>query len=268
LWDVEYIDHETWSVYDGGHVKHNCTDINKAQFSYNVAILLQGSAYMYNYVSSPLCTTDMIPPSATLANTPCPQTNGEAIWRMRIENLLRSVLRDFFPNNTAYEVPCEGRQGACSTDMLSFKGYVHRWLSVVTQIAPFTADTILPVLRTSTQAAVNQCTGGPTGRRCGFYWSTGQYVDPAVDGTTGAGEQMSVLAAVSSLLIGEAAPPTTNQTGGTSKGDYGAGSSFASVVQELRPIGPGDRAGAAIITVLILAGALGMFGWMSWELGG
>lgn len=165
-------------------------------------------------------------------------------------------------------MPCEGRQGACSTDMLSFKGYVHRWLSVVAQIVPFTRDIIFPVLRDSTQAAVNQCTGPPTGRRCGFYWSSGQFVDPSVDGTTGAGEQMNVLAAVSSLLRADAEPPTTNQTGGTSKGDYGAGSSFSSVTEEVRPIGPGDRAGAAIVTFIILAWAVGMFGWMSWDLGG
>ena len=47
-------------MYDGGHVQANCTDINKAQFSYNSAILLQGSAFMYNYVSwgSPQCVTN------------------------------------------------------------------------------------------------------------------------------------------------------------------------------------------------------------------
>jgi mannan endo-1,6-alpha-mannosidase len=149
--------------------------------------------------------------------------------------------------------------------MLSFKGYVHRWLSVVTQVAPFTKDIILPVLRQSAQAAVNQCTGGATGRKCGFYWSSGQFVDPAVDHTTGAGEQMNVLAAVSSLLIGEAEPPTTNFTGGTSKGDYGAGSSFTSFTEEVKPITTADQAGAAIVTCLILASALGMFGWMSWD---
>lgn len=54
LWAVEYIDHDNWMVYDGAHVEHNCTDINKATFSYNAAILLQGAAFMYNYVSRPL----------------------------------------------------------------------------------------------------------------------------------------------------------------------------------------------------------------------
>jgi len=50
LWNVGYIDHEHWGVYDGAHVRTSCTDINKAQFSYNSAILLQGCAFMYNYV--------------------------------------------------------------------------------------------------------------------------------------------------------------------------------------------------------------------------
>lgn len=41
-----------YNIYDGGHVEHNCTDINRAQFSYNNAVYLLGAAYMYNYVSS------------------------------------------------------------------------------------------------------------------------------------------------------------------------------------------------------------------------
>lgn len=45
-----FIDAE-YNIYDGGHVEHNCTDINKAQFSYNNAVYLLGAAYMYNYVS-------------------------------------------------------------------------------------------------------------------------------------------------------------------------------------------------------------------------
>jgi mannan endo-1,6-alpha-mannosidase len=53
-WDWEiavgYIDDE-YNIFDGAHVEHNCTDINKAQFSYNNAVYLLGAAYMYNYVS-------------------------------------------------------------------------------------------------------------------------------------------------------------------------------------------------------------------------
>lgn len=39
-----------YRIYDGAHVETNCTDINRAQFSYNNAVYLLGAAYMYNYV--------------------------------------------------------------------------------------------------------------------------------------------------------------------------------------------------------------------------
>lgn len=52
-WDwmrgVGFMDDE-YNIYDGGHVDHNCTDVNRAQFSYNSAIFLEGAAFMYNYV--------------------------------------------------------------------------------------------------------------------------------------------------------------------------------------------------------------------------
>ncbi|KAI5460837.1 glycoside hydrolase [Mariannaea sp. PMI_226] len=237
LWNINYIDHKTWRVYDGGHVEKNCTDINKATFSYNSAILLQGSAFLYNF------------------------TDGDKIWKDRVDNLLDSVLKTFFPKGIAYEASCEPRKGACSTDMLSFKGYVHRWLAVVTQVAPYTKQKILPVLKTSAQAAVKQCTGGESGRACGFYWSDGVYVDTAVDKTSGAGERMNMVAAVSSLLIEDAAPPLTNTTGGTSKGDPNAGQDSHDV-PEPAPITARDRAGAGILTFLILGSGLATFVWM------
>lgn len=41
-----------YNIYDGAHVETNCTDINKAQFSYNNAVYLLGAAHMYNFVST------------------------------------------------------------------------------------------------------------------------------------------------------------------------------------------------------------------------
>lgn len=41
-----------YNIYDGAHVEQNCTDINKAQFSYNNAVYLIGAAHMYNHVSA------------------------------------------------------------------------------------------------------------------------------------------------------------------------------------------------------------------------
>lgn len=230
LWDVQYIDHEDWRVYDGSHVQNNCTVLLRAQFSYNAALLLHGAAFMYNYTESD-------------------------VWKMRIDNLILGIKRDFFEHNIAYELPCEGRMGACTADMLSFKGYVHRWLAVVTQVAPYTKPALLPMLRTSTEAAVKQCTGGASGRQCGFYWTQGVYVDVAVDKTSGAGEQMNVLAAVSSLLIEEADPPATELDGGISKGDVNAGERGGGFNSDpLPPITAADKAGAGILTAFTLAG--------------
>lgn len=52
-WDwvrgVGFMD-DDYNIYDGAHVGTNCTDINKAQFSYNNGVYLLGAAHMYNYV--------------------------------------------------------------------------------------------------------------------------------------------------------------------------------------------------------------------------
>ena len=50
LVNVGYID-DNFNVYDGGHDYANCTNIAKAQFSYNAGVLMQGMATAYNYVS-------------------------------------------------------------------------------------------------------------------------------------------------------------------------------------------------------------------------
>ncbi|KAK0739944.1 glycoside hydrolase [Apiosordaria backusii] len=236
-WDwmrgVGFMD-DKYNIYDGGHVEHNCTDINRAQFSYNNGVFLLGAAYMYNY------------------------TNGSDIWRERLDGLVDATIRVFFPDNIAYEVACEEHM-SCTTDMLSFKGYVARWMATATQVAPFLAPRVLPVLRTSAEAAISSCTGEQNGQRaCGFKWSTKTF-----DGSVGAGQQMNVLGAVSSLLIGQSRAPVTNSTGGTSKGDPNAGSQSDNFKDKYLPPTTGDKAGAGIMTVLILVSVVGTFGWMS-----
>lgn len=148
--------------------------------------------------------------------------------------------------------------------MLSFKGYVHRWMAQVTQLAPHTRDKIMAVLKTSTQAAVKQCTGGASGRQCGFYWSSGQFVDPASDKTSGAGEAMDVMSAVSTLLVDGAPAPVTKDTGGTSKGDVNAGNpGHDNDRRNAKPITTGDRVGAGFLTILLIAFGVSVFAWIS-----
>ncbi|KAF9881489.1 mannan endo-1, 6-alpha-mannosidase DCW1-like protein [Colletotrichum karsti] len=236
LWAVNYIDHENYRVYDGGHVPKNCTNVFKATFSYNIAVVMQGCAFMANYTE-------------------------DQKWVDRTERLVESAIRDFFADGAAYEVPCEMDKGRCSQDMLSFKGYLHRWMAVVAQLVPTTREQIAPVLRNSTQSAIKQCTGGNSGRVCGFYWTQGVFVDPAVDKTSGAGEQMNVLGAVLSTMD-PPVPPATNTTGGTSKGDPNAGMD-SHPYREFEPITTGDKAGASIITIVVLLSAVSIWAWMS-----
>ncbi|KAG5964223.1 hypothetical protein E4U56_002366 [Claviceps arundinis] len=239
LWGVEFIDHENWAVYDGANVKDNCSVVVKAQYSYNAGVVVQGAAFMYSH------------------------TKDEK-WKNRLDKLLAALLSSFFPNNIAFELPCEGMngKGICTPDMLSYKGYVHRWLAVVAQLAPHTKETISNTLRVSAQAAIRQCTGGSSGRECGFYWNYGKFVDPAKDKTTGAGEYMDVLAAVLSLLTENADPPLTNSTGGTSKGNPNAGGKDNGE-KTTKPITMADRVGAGVITAVVLCVMGVLFIWMS-----
>lgn len=140
--------------------------------------------------------------------------------------------------------------------MESFKGYLHRWLGSTAQLAPYTADKILPVLKKSAAAAVKQCTGGDNGRFCGFHWSTGTF-----DGAIGAGQQMNVLGALTSIMTQHNPVPLSNSTGGTSQGDFNAGSDETSL-PTFRDLTTGDRAGAGILTALMIAGACSAFAWM------
>ncbi|XMA07222.1 hypothetical protein WAI453_000013 [Rhynchosporium graminicola] len=238
-WDwiraVGYMDKD-YNVYDGGHIGHNCTDINKVQFSYNMAVWLLGAANMYNY------------------------TNGSPIWQERVSLLLNSTFNTFFPQDIAYEVACEPKL-SCTTDMFSFKAYVTRWLAATALLAPFTRPLILPKLKTSAVAAAKQCSGGANGRMCGVSWSKGD----VWDGTSGVGQQMAAMSVVFTNLLAleDIAPPLTRATGGTSEGNPDAGSKSVENPAAIKPATGADKAGAGILTTLLLVGVTGMFGWMS-----
>ncbi len=164
----------------------------------------------------------------------------------------------FFPDGIAIETACENT--ACSYDAITFKGYLHRWMASASQVAPFLREKIRPVLKSSAQAAVNQCTGGDSGRMCGLHWASG-----AFDGLITAGTQMSALGALVSLLLisDDAAPPVTNLTGGTSGGDPDAGVEVFAV--QFDPIRRRDKAGAGILTIMLLTGGFATIGWMLWD---
>ncbi|KAK4183069.1 putative mannan endo-1,6-alpha-mannosidase precursor [Podospora australis] len=233
---VGYIDAD-YNVFDGAHVEDNCTDINLAQFSYTAVILIQGLGFLHNH------------------------TNGQQpIWSTRLRLLTNKTLSLFFSNGTAVEPSCELENAIqCTTDMLSFKGYVHRWLAQTTQMAPFLEPIIMPILKTSAQSMAQSCLEDGT---CGFRWNRGAY-----DGNTGAGQQMNALGALVSMLVHEPGVKVavTNGTGGTSPGDPNAGSNthFEGQFEMDNTLTNGDRVGAGIVTTIVLASLLGAFGWMA-----
>lgn len=126
------------------------------------------------------------------------------------------------------------------------------------KLAPFTYDLIMPKLRASALAASQQCNG--PNNACGLRWTNGaQY-----DGSTGVGEQMSAMEIFQANLIDSVPGPVTNTTGGTSKGDDNAGGPEEDPSGQVRvEITAGDRAGAGILTAIVILATVGSAWWMT-----
>lgn len=152
------------------------------------------------------------------------------------------------------EVACE-RNGTCDDDQRSFKAYLARWMGWTMLVAPWTRDKLMPRLRASAVAAAKQC--GPGKNGCGLRWWRG-----ASDNEVGVGEQMAALEVMQNLLIDQVAGPVGENNGGISKNDPTAGSDAGPVQVEMNPIGTGDKAGAGILTALVLAFLFGGAWWL------
>lgn len=201
--------------------------------------------------------------------TPSTQTSGSDIWRERLQGLVAQTIHVCFSDGgAAVERSCETADRIqCTTDMKSFKGYLHRWMANAAQLAPFVSDQIMTVLKNSTTAAVQSCVdgvdngNGVSHATCGFRWTTGGY-----DGDTGAGQQMNVLGALTSLLIAvesqRVGGPVTTSTGGTSQGYPDAGGEPSFLKPASQP-GVGDKAGAGALTAVFLMSMVLMLTWMS-----
>ncbi|KAG9233368.1 glycoside hydrolase family 76 protein [Amylocarpus encephaloides] len=221
---------DAYEIYDGSSDTENCTTADYTRYSYNQGIYLLGAATMYNY------------------------TNGSALWETRTNGLLNAT-SIFFKDTIMYEASCEditstgSATGTCNTDQRTFKAFLSRWMAATTKIAPFTRDTIMAYLKPSASAAASQCSGGTDGVTCGEHWTDGS----TWDGMYGVGEQMSALSVIQSMLIDDAAELVTNSTGGTSVGNSAAGSTVITTA---------DKAGAGILTAVVLAGVMGGVGLM------
>ena len=171
----------------------------------------------------------------------------------------------FFPQqhggNIMVEIACEP-QSTCNYDQPSFKAYLSRWMAASTQLAPFTYDYVKVKLRDSANGAAGQCVGGTDGETCGRSWHSKTF-----DGKYGVGEEMSALSVIQSNLITKVKSPVTVDTGGNSEGDPSAGSGGDHPQQVIDPntnhrIKTADKAGAGILTGLVVISVIGTTVWM------
>ncbi|KAK3685574.1 glycoside hydrolase family 76 protein [Podospora appendiculata] len=229
-------------IYDGVGIKNtnDCSSTDQIQWSYNHGIFLHGSAVMYNLKKN---TSD---------------TSAVSLWQSRVDTILKSTTELFFNNTIMVEQFCE-EPGFCDNDQRSFKGYLTRWLSGTAQMAPYTFDTISPLLKSDAVAAAKACTGDPAtgfkgmpGTACGFKWTAGGF-----DGMVGVGEQMNALDAVMYTLADRVATPVTAETGGTSAGNPSAGVSSSMPYKQLAEIKLGDRVAAGFLTSAFVFSVMG-----------
>jgi mannan endo-1,6-alpha-mannosidase len=155
------------------------------------------------------------------------------------------------------EVACENN-GKCNFDQRSFKAYLARWMGYTALIAPWTRPMIDPLLQASASAAAKQCIGGPNQTSCGLRWvDNGKF-----DGSVGVGEQMAALEVVQALLYPTASGPATQKVGGISVSNPDAGANVPTAPLVLNPVTTGDKAGASILTLLVLVAILVGAWWM------
>jgi mannan endo-1,6-alpha-mannosidase len=189
LFDSDY------NVFDGTDEKINCTELNHIAWTYNPAILIHGTANLYNY------------------------TNGSAVWQERTSGLLRATIRNFYrmPNATdiLFEAACEP-PNTCNNDQYSFKAYLSRFLGKTSVLAPYTLPAIRTLLTTSASAIAEACSAGIDDATCGQKWYVGGY-----DGNPGIGQQMSALEGVVGLVAVLPMPPAIQEGSSNATGMNG-----------------------------------------------
>jgi mannan endo-1,6-alpha-mannosidase len=157
--------------------------------------------------------------------------------------------------------------GICNYDQKSFKvchysykqqsrnlpnyeqAYMSRFLALTAKLAPFTAEFILPKLRSSAVAAARHCSNGNDGNTCGMRWT----LNGAWDNSHGVGEQLSALETIQNSIFESIPLPATQKSRGTSKGDPDAGGSRKGTKQDDKiEVTTAGRVGAAFATIALV----------------
>jgi len=90
-----------------------------------------------------------------------------------------------------------------------------------------------------------------------------QWYTTTWDGTTGVGQQMNALSVIGTTLNRQSLLPLSLRTGATSKSDPNAGSTASTdPAAQKSPIKTADRAGAGILTVIMMVVVVGGAIWL------
>jgi mannan endo-1,6-alpha-mannosidase len=219
------------SVFDGAHTEYDCTDINKVQFSNTAGVVLYGAAVMFNF------------------------TNGNSTWSTALSAVLNQTSSVFFDDGVPSEIACESAN-TCTLDMHFFKGALIRDMARTARAAPFSADIILPLLKSSAEAVATTACASSNGS-CSFDWQ-------GTDKTTvyNAGTQYSALEAVQASLqpiVDLATTETTGNATSTSGGGSFPTSSSTTGKNAGTTPSPAFGLGGAITLVAVQICLLGVF---------
>ncbi|KAA8643722.1 hypothetical protein EYZ11_012558 [Aspergillus tanneri] len=240
IWDwsatTPLLQTKTWYIADSTNNEANCKDAGNDQWTYNYGTYLAGAAFMYNH------------------------TNGDDKWLKRVNGLLDSTMGKFFPKqyggNVMSEVACEPIM-SCDRNQLCFKGYLAMWMAHTAILVPSTAERIIPKLQGSAVAIGKQCSG-ESENLCGETWGK-----PEWDGMQGLEVQMAALGGITSnlMLSSKARDPNTIDTNPNAKETL-IPTTGDSDPTKLSPIETADRAGAWILTIMMIATVTGAVGWL------
>lgn len=220
-------------INDGADEGTNCTQKTIHKWSYTYGIFMAGSAYLYN-------------------------ATGDTKWKSATEEIL-AVSNYFFNNSKIMSETTCATFNMCNNDQRSFRSLFSRCLSLTAALIPDTYNQIYNNwLTPSAKAAAQSCSGGSDGITCGENWSISGW-----DGKYGLGEQMSALECVMSMITTRH-DPLTPKTGGSSQGgSVSAGNDTTTRVNTNEfTVTTRDKAGAAVLTGVVLGVILGGLVWM------
>ncbi|KAJ5893817.1 Mannan endo-1-6-alpha-mannosidase DCW1 [Penicillium taxi] len=226
------LNNSTWNVADSTEMENDCATQGDTQWSYNYGTYMMGAAYMYNY------------------------TNGSSTWLKAVDGLLNKTFDHFIVNGVLKEVTCEPSE-ECNDNEILFKGLVSSWLSFTALLVPSTYDRILTKLQNSAKAAALSCTGH-SNNTCGVRWYLSKY-----DGWMGMEEEIAATNIfVANMIAFSNSAPVTSTTGGNSTSNTNAGKTNETSDYVMSTITSGDKAGAAILAVVLTVGAMASMGWL------